>query len=83
MTEVFKSINIFVLSSNIRAQRYGVDFSALICTVLPEAFELADVPVGQRESFRTAGVKVVFVLIPPHLHHTDVVLHARAQQINV
>lgn len=74
MTEVSKSINIFDLENR---------FLALICTSLPEAFELADVPVGQSEGFRTAGVKVVLVLIPPHLHHTDIVLHTYAQQIHV
>ena len=47
---------------------------ALAAMLLPELLQLADVAVGQRLGLGPAGVEVIFVLVPPHLHHTDVVL---------
>lgn len=49
---------------------------ALAAMFLSELFQAADVPVGQRESLRPTGVEIVLILIPPHLHHPHIVLHA-------
>lgn len=42
--------------------------------LLPESFEVADVSVGQGQSLRATGVKVIFIIVPPNLHHSHVVL---------
>lgn len=46
---------------------------------VPESLKLTYVSVGQSESFRPAGVEVVLILIPPHLHNTNVVLQVQIQ----
>lgn len=62
-----------------RQSQYNNNILVLICKSLPEAFELANVPIGQSESFGTTGIEVVLVLVPPHFHHTDVVLETDTQ----
>lgn len=49
-------------------------FEALTSVLLSESFEITDVSIGQSQSFRTTRVKIIFILVPPDLHHTDVVL---------
>lgn len=48
---------------------------ALASMFLSELFQAADVSISQRESLRPAGVKIVLVVIPPHLHHSNIVLN--------
>lgn len=43
---------------------------------VPESLQLTDISVGQSERFGTTGVKVVLIFIPPHFHHSHVVLCA-------
>ncbi len=54
---------------------------ALAATLLSELFQAADVSVGQRQSLRSTCIEIVFILIPPHLHHPHIVLHAAKEEI--
>lgn len=42
---------------------------------LPEFLQLTDVSIGQSECFRATGIKVVLIFIPPHFHHSHIVLY--------
>lgn len=42
---------------------------------IPESLQLTDISIGQSQRFRTTGVKVVLVVIPPHFHHSHIVLY--------
>lgn len=52
-------------------------FKALAVALLTEFLQLTDVPVSQSFCLRPAGIEKVFVLVPPDLHHTDVILPGR------
>lgn len=57
----------------------GYDQSDGMCKRLletsPEFLQLTDVSIGQSECFRATGVKVVLIFIPPHFHHSHIVLY--------
>ena len=50
-------------------------FEALAAVFFPELLQRADVSVSQSERFGATGIEIVLILVPPNLHHTDIVLH--------
>lgn len=47
---------------------------ALAAMLFSELLQRADVSVSQGERLGSAGVEIILILVPPHLHHPHVVL---------
>lgn len=50
---------------------------ALAAMLFPELLQRADVSVSQGERLGSAGVEIILIFVPPHLHHPHVVLHSK------
>lgn len=57
---------------------------ALAAMLFSELLQRADVSVSQGERLGSAGVEIILILVPPHLHHPHVVLcKKKKKRINI
>lgn len=70
----------WVINRDVISDLFHEPLEALAAMFLSELFQGADVSVGQRQCLRPTGVEIVFILIPPHLHHPHIVLHAAKKE---